>query len=58
MLLEPSDITLRVFVEDTDGLRLVLETNGYMNNTWIQERVDYNASRPHKVSLKFNSSMP
>lgn len=55
---EPSDITLTVFVKDTDGLRPLRRTNGYINNTWIQERVDYSASGSHKVSLKFNSSMP
>lgn len=48
-LLEPSHITLTVFVNETAGLRPVWNTNGYMNGTWIQDRVDYSASEPHQV---------
>lgn len=45
----PSDVTLTVFVNETAGLRPVWNTSGYMNRTWIQDRVDYSASGPHQV---------
>lgn len=48
----PSDITLTVFVNDTSGLRPVWNTNGYMNDTWIQDKVDYNASGRHQIILQ------
>lgn len=54
----PSDITLTVFVNETVGLRPVWETRGYMNNSWIPERVDYNASGPHQVSFYFKVTYP
>lgn len=49
MLPGPSDVTLTVFVNETAGLRPVWNTSGYMNRTWIQDRVDYSASGPHQV---------
>ncbi|KAK2822608.1 hypothetical protein Q5P01_022673 [Channa striata] len=48
----PSSITLTVFVNDTAGLRSVWNTSGYMNNTWIQDRVDYSSSGPHQIILQ------
>ncbi|KAF3698789.1 MAM and LDL-receptor class A domain-containing protein 1 [Channa argus] len=48
----PSVITLTVFVNDTAGLRSVWNTSGYMNNTWIQDRVDYRSSGPHQIILQ------
>lgn len=45
----PSYITLTVFVNETAGLRSVWNTSGYMNSTWIQDRVDYSSSGPHQV---------
>ncbi|KAL6103987.1 uncharacterized protein ACO6RY_13812 [Pungitius sinensis] len=53
---KPSDITLKVFVNDTTGLRPVWATNGFLNRTWIRNRVDYNASGPHQIILQANSS--
>nr|XP_057907663.1 MAM and LDL-receptor class A domain-containing protein 1-like [Doryrhamphus excisus] len=51
----PSGVTLTVFVNDTSGLHPVWKTNGYLNNTWIQCRVDYNASGPHQIILQASS---
>nr|XP_033506790.1 MAM and LDL-receptor class A domain-containing protein 1 [Epinephelus lanceolatus] len=48
----PSYITLTVFVNETAGLRPVWNTNGYLNKTWIQDRVDYSASGPHQIILQ------
>ncbi|XP_044077011.1 MAM and LDL-receptor class A domain-containing protein 1 isoform X2 [Siniperca chuatsi] len=48
----PSVITLTVFVNETAGLRHVWNTSGYMNNTWIQDRVDYSASGLHQIILQ------
>ncbi|XP_074507832.1 MAM and LDL-receptor class A domain-containing protein 1 [Sebastes fasciatus] len=52
----PSSITLTVFVNETAGLRPVWTTNGFTNRTWIQDRVDYNASGPHQMILQANCS--
>ncbi|XP_071348966.1 MAM and LDL-receptor class A domain-containing protein 2 isoform X2 [Trachinotus anak] len=49
---KPSAITLTVFVNETAGLRPVWSTNGYMNNSWIKDRVDYSASGPHQIVLQ------
>jgi len=49
VLPDPSDINLTVFINETAELRPVWSTMGYMNNTWILDRVDYSASGPHKV---------
>ncbi|XP_070701014.1 MAM and LDL-receptor class A domain-containing protein 1 [Pempheris klunzingeri] len=49
---KPSDITLTVFVNETAGLRPVWNTSGYMNNSWIQDRVDYSTSGPHQIILQ------
>ncbi|KAF7668436.1 hypothetical protein LDENG_00014610 [Lucifuga dentata] len=48
----PSDITLTVFVNETAGLRSVWNTSGYINDTWIQARVDYKASGLHQIILQ------
>ncbi|XP_034743360.1 MAM and LDL-receptor class A domain-containing protein 1 [Etheostoma cragini] len=53
---KPSFITLTVFVNETAGLHPVWNTNGFMNNTWIQDRVDYNASGRHQIILQANYS--
>ncbi|KAG7228996.1 hypothetical protein INR49_013229 [Caranx melampygus] len=50
----PSPITLTVFVNETTGLRPVWNTNGYLNQKWIRDRVDYNASGPHQIILQAN----
>ncbi|KAM8850746.1 MAM and LDL-receptor class A domain-containing protein 1 isoform 2-T2 [Spinachia spinachia] len=52
----PSDITLDVFVNETTGLRHVWATNGFLNVTWIQARVDYNAAGPHQIILQAKST--
>uniref|UniRef100_G3PY20 MAM domain-containing protein n=2 Tax=Gasterosteus aculeatus aculeatus TaxID=481459 RepID=G3PY20_GASAC len=52
----PSDITLNVLVNETTGLRPVWTTNGFSNKPWMQDRVDYNASGPHQIILRANSS--
>lgn len=49
MLSESSEIQLLVYVNDSVGLYPVLNTFGYMNGSWIQERVDYSAEHPHQV---------
>ncbi|XP_034411292.1 MAM and LDL-receptor class A domain-containing protein 2 [Cyclopterus lumpus] len=49
---KPSYVTLTVFVNETTGLRPVWTTNGFMNDTWIQDRVDYNSSGPHQIILQ------
>lgn len=49
MLSDPSEIQLLVFVNDSVSMYPVLNTFGYMNSSWIQERVDYSAERPHQV---------
>ncbi|XP_068593728.1 MAM and LDL-receptor class A domain-containing protein 1 isoform X2 [Cebidichthys violaceus] len=48
----PSHVTLTVFVNETTGLRPVWTTNGFLNSTWIQDRVDYNSSGPHQIILQ------
>ncbi|XP_018531715.2 MAM and LDL-receptor class A domain-containing protein 1 [Lates calcarifer] len=48
----PSHITLTVFVNETAGLRPVWNTSGYMNNTWIRDRVDYSSSELHQIVLQ------
>ncbi|KAM9349890.1 apical endosomal glycoprotein [Symphorus nematophorus] len=48
----PSGITLTVFVNETAGLRPLWNTNGYMNGTWIRDRVDYNSSGIHQIILQ------
>ena len=40
---------LTVFVNDSTGLHSVWTTHGFQNKTWIQARVDYNASGVHQV---------
>nr|XP_020490862.1 MAM and LDL-receptor class A domain-containing protein 1-like isoform X1 [Labrus bergylta] len=49
---KPSSITLTVFVNETTELRRVWSTQGYTNSTWIQDRVDYNASGRHQIILQ------
>lgn len=49
MLSDHSKIQLLVFVNDSDSVYPVLNTFGFMNSSWIQERVDYSAERPHRV---------
>ncbi|XP_039670520.1 MAM and LDL-receptor class A domain-containing protein 1 [Perca fluviatilis] len=53
---KPSFITLTVFVNETAGLHPVWNTTGYMNHTWIQDRVDYNASGRHQIILQASAS--
>ncbi|XP_038573588.1 MAM and LDL-receptor class A domain-containing protein 1 [Micropterus salmoides] len=48
----PSAIKLTVLVNETAGLRSVWNTSGYMNGTWIQDRVDYSASGLHQIILQ------
>ncbi|CAJ1072730.1 MAM and LDL-receptor class A domain-containing protein 2 [Xyrichtys novacula] len=48
----PSGITLTVFVNETAGLHPVWSTRGFINSTWIRDRVDYNASGPHQIILQ------
>ncbi|XP_028283475.1 MAM and LDL-receptor class A domain-containing protein 2 [Parambassis ranga] len=47
----PSAFTLTVFVNESVGLRPIWNTNGFLNNTWIMDRVDYSASGPHQIIL-------
>ncbi|XP_061879772.1 MAM and LDL-receptor class A domain-containing protein 1 isoform X1 [Entelurus aequoreus] len=54
---KPSDITLTVFVNETSGLRPIWSMNGYLNNTWIQSKVDYSASGPHQIILQANNTV-
>ncbi|XP_076601190.1 MAM and LDL-receptor class A domain-containing protein 1 [Chaetodon auriga] len=54
----PTVITLTVFVKETAGLRPVWNTTGYLNDTWIQARVDYSASGPHQIILQAQLSNP
>ncbi|TNM98369.1 hypothetical protein fugu_014615 [Takifugu bimaculatus] len=51
-----SEIQLLVFVNDSDSVYPVLNTFGFMNSSWIQERVDYSAERPHRLILQANCS--
>ncbi|KAK1879509.1 MAM and LDL-receptor class A domain containing protein 1 [Dissostichus eleginoides] len=51
-LSRPSDFNLTMFVNESAGLRPVWSTRGYLNYTWIQDRVDYNASGPHQIILQ------
>nr|XP_020447005.1 MAM and LDL-receptor class A domain-containing protein 1-like isoform X2 [Monopterus albus] len=48
----PSFAALTVYVNETAGLKSVWNTNGYLNDTWIQDRVDYNSSGPHQIILQ------
>ncbi|XP_026169194.1 MAM and LDL-receptor class A domain-containing protein 2 [Mastacembelus armatus] len=48
----PSYVTLTVFLNETTGLRSVWNTSGYMNDTWIKDRVDYSSSGPHQIVLQ------
>ncbi|XP_069366962.1 MAM and LDL-receptor class A domain-containing protein 2 [Paralichthys olivaceus] len=48
----PSRITLTVFLNETAGLRPVFNTTGYLNSTWILNRVDYSASEPHQIIVQ------
>lgn len=50
MLSGPSDITLTVFLSEAGVLHPLFSTNGYMNSTWIEDRVNYNSSSLHKVT--------
>uniref|UniRef100_A0AAQ5YK66 MAM domain-containing protein n=1 Tax=Amphiprion ocellaris TaxID=80972 RepID=A0AAQ5YK66_AMPOC len=51
----PSDFTLTVFVNELTGLHPVWNTSGFMNYTWIHDRVDYSASGPHQIILQARS---
>ncbi|KAK5602804.1 hypothetical protein CRENBAI_025076 [Crenichthys baileyi] len=48
----PSDITLTVFVREAGQLRPLFHTNGYLNSSWIQDRVNYNSSGLHQIILQ------
>uniref|UniRef100_A0A8C4IDF4 MAM domain-containing protein n=1 Tax=Dicentrarchus labrax TaxID=13489 RepID=A0A8C4IDF4_DICLA len=48
----PTDVTLTVFLNESAGLRPLWNTNGYTNETWIKDRVDYNASGLHQIILQ------
>ncbi|XP_061652622.1 MAM and LDL-receptor class A domain-containing protein 2 isoform X2 [Phyllopteryx taeniolatus] len=52
---KPSDVTLTVFVNETSGLRQIWNTRGFLNSTWIQDKVDYSASGPHQIILQASS---
>ncbi|CAL8320128.1 unnamed protein product, partial [Arctogadus glacialis] len=48
----PTKIELTMFVNDSTGLHAVWTTNGFLNRTWIQARVDYNSSEVHQIVLQ------
>uniref|UniRef100_A0A3Q3EFD0 MAM and LDL-receptor class A domain-containing protein 2-like n=2 Tax=Kryptolebias marmoratus TaxID=37003 RepID=A0A3Q3EFD0_KRYMA len=48
----PSYITLTVFVNEMGELRPLFNTSGFVNNTWIQDRVEYSASGQHQIILQ------
>ncbi|MED6241113.1 hypothetical protein ATANTOWER_028659 [Ataeniobius toweri] len=48
----PSDITLTVFVREAGQLRPLFYTNGYLNSSWIQDRVNYNSTGLHQIVLQ------
>ncbi|KAI3374795.1 hypothetical protein L3Q82_021349, partial [Scortum barcoo] len=54
----PTPITLTVFVNETAGLRPVWSTCGVSLRTWTQDRIDYNASGPHKIQISFYKLIP
>ncbi|XP_061694563.1 MAM and LDL-receptor class A domain-containing protein 2 isoform X2 [Syngnathoides biaculeatus] len=49
---KPSYVNLTVFVNETSGLRQIWSTSGFINYTWIQDKVDYSASGPHQIILQ------
>ncbi|XP_077580663.1 MAM and LDL-receptor class A domain-containing protein 2 [Stigmatopora nigra] len=53
----PSHVTLSVIVNETTGLRQVWNTTGFMNSTWIQEKVHFTASGPHQIILQATSTI-
>ncbi|XP_014854147.1 PREDICTED: MAM and LDL-receptor class A domain-containing protein 2-like [Poecilia mexicana] len=48
----PSAIILTVFLSEAGVLHPLFSTNGYMNSTWFQDRVNYNSSSLHKIILQ------
>ncbi|XP_028297170.1 MAM and LDL-receptor class A domain-containing protein 2 isoform X2 [Gouania willdenowi] len=51
----PSDVTLTVFLNESSALHPLWNTSGFVNNTWIRDRVDYSASSSHKIILQAKS---
>ncbi|XP_037131957.1 MAM and LDL-receptor class A domain-containing protein 1 isoform X1 [Syngnathus acus] len=51
----PSDVTLTIFVNETDGLRQIGAARGFINSSWIQDKVDYSALGPHQIILQASS---
>ncbi|XP_019751859.1 MAM and LDL-receptor class A domain-containing protein 2 [Hippocampus comes] len=52
---KPSDVTLTVFLNETSGLRQIWTTNGFINSSWIQDKVEYSALGPHQIILQASS---
>ncbi|XP_077471884.1 MAM and LDL-receptor class A domain-containing protein 1 isoform X3 [Stigmatopora argus] len=50
-----SPVTLSVIVNETSGLRQVWNTTGFMNSTWIQDKVHFMASGPHQIIFQATS---